>query len=196
MSEPPMATRYKVAPSPSCQATRYSPQPGVAPPVAPTSFAGDAARSLPTVAIAYRLDPLLGLTLVVWDGVVTGHDAEEQVRRLRADPDWPPGPRHVLDVTSVRSVPTVADTKLIDMMAEMAEMREIRFAVIASDAFDEATRFQEAASAVGVSRVIVFNELSTACTWLGIDLAATRTALSALRNELREQRRHELREPE
>jgi len=148
------------------------------------------------VAIAYRLDHALGLTLVVWDGVVTGYDAEEQARRLRADPDWPPGSLHVLDVTSVSSVPTVADTKLVEMLAEMAETRQIRFAVIASDAFAEATRFQEAASAVGVSRVIVFNELSTACTWLGVDLTATRAALSALRNELRERRGHELREPE
>jgi len=148
------------------------------------------------VAIAYQLDHALGLTLVVWDGVVTGHDAEEQVRRLRSDPDWPPGPLHVLDTTSVSSVPTVAETKLIEMLAEIAESRQIRVAVVASDAFDEATRFQEAASAVGVSRVIVFNELSTACAWIGIDVAATQAAISALRGELREQRRHELRGPD
>jgi len=147
------------------------------------------------VAIAYQLYKALGLTVVVWDGVVTGYDAEEQVRRLRADPDWPPGPLHVLDVTSVSSVLTVADTKLIEMLAEMADTRQIRFAVIANDAFDEAARFQEAASAVGVSRVIVFNELSTACTWLGLEVTATRAALGALRSELRERRGHELREP-
>lgn len=146
------------------------------------------------MAVAYQLDDALGLTLVLWDGMVTGHDAEEQVRRLRADPYWPPGSLHLLDATSVSSVPTVADTKLIEMLAEMAETRQIRFAVIASDAFVEATRFQPAASAVGVSRVIVFNELSTACTWLGIDLTATRSTLATLRSELREQRAHELRE--
>ena len=137
------------------------------------------------MAIEYRLDRALGLTLVVWDGVVTGHEAEEQVRRLRADPDWPPGRLHLLDLTSVSSVPTVGETRLVEMLAEMAEMRQIRFAVIAGDAFVEATRFQEAASAVGVTHIIVFNELSTACAWLGIDFDATRTALHALRNGLR-----------
>ncbi|MGO9876603.1 MAG: hypothetical protein ACLPVY_22745 [Acidimicrobiia bacterium] len=148
------------------------------------------------MAIASQLDKALGLTLVVWDGIVTGYDAEEQVRRLRADPDWPPGPLHLLDTTSVSAVPTVANTKLVEMLAEIAETRRIRFAVVASDAFDEATRFQQAASAVGVSHVIVFNELSTACAWLGVDVAATQSALSALRNEAREQRGRELREPD
>ena len=137
------------------------------------------------MAIEYRLDRALGLTLVVWDGVVTGHEAEEQVRRLRADPDWPPGRLHLLDLTSVGAVPTVGETRLVEMLAEMAEMRQIRFAVIAGDAFAEATRFQEAASAVGVTHIIVFNELSTACAWLGIDFDATRTALHALRDGLR-----------
>jgi hypothetical protein len=137
------------------------------------------------VAIEYRLDRTLGLTLVVWDGVVTGHDAEEQVRRLRADPEWPPGRLHLLDLTSVSTVPTVGETRLVEMLAEMAEMRQIRFAVIAGDAFAEATRFQEAASGVGVTHVIVFNELATACAWLGIDFGETRTALHGLRNGLR-----------
>ena len=41
-------------------------------------------------------------------------------------------------------------------------------------------------TALGVSQVIVFNDVSAACSWLGIDLPATRATLADLRRELRE----------
>ena len=137
------------------------------------------------MAIAYRIDKTLGLTVVVWDGAVTGADAEDQVRTLQADPDWPPGPLHLLDTTSATSVPSVQDTKLVEMLLEIAHAQQIRFALVAGNMFEEATKFQEAASAVGLSRVIVFNDLTTACTWLGADAGTTRAALGELRRDLR-----------
>jgi hypothetical protein len=139
------------------------------------------------VTIGYRIYKTLGLTLVVWDGDITGDEAEDQVRTLRADPDWPPGPLHLLDTTTVTSAPLVANTKLVEMLTEIAEKKVIRFAVIANgDATGEAARFQSEATAAGVSQVIVFNDVSAACSWLGIDLPATRATLADLRRELRQ----------
>ena len=139
------------------------------------------------MAIGYRIYKTLGLTLVVWDGEVSGDQAEDQVRRLKADPDWPPGPLHLLDTTTVTTAPLVANTKLVEMLNEIAESRLIRFAVVASgDSAGEATKFQAEVSALGVSQVIVFNDVSAACSWLGIDLPATRATLADLRRELRE----------
>jgi hypothetical protein len=113
---------------------------------------------LPVVSIGYRTYKTLGLSLVVWDGDVTGDEAEDHVRRLRADAGWPPGPLHLVDTTTVTSAPNVANTKLTEMSVEIAEGRSIRFALIAvSGAFEEATKFQAAATAAGVSEVIVFN---------------------------------------
>lgn len=86
----------------------------------------------PAVAIAYRIYKTLGLTLVVWDGNVTGDEAEDQVRTLREDPDWPPGPLHLLDVTSVTEPPIVANTKLVEMLAELADAHQIRFVLVAN----------------------------------------------------------------
>ena len=137
------------------------------------------------MGIGYRIDEALGLTVVVWDGAVTGDEAEDHVRSLRAEPDWPPGRLHLLDATSVTSVPRVRDTKLVEMLGDIAEWRRIRFAVVATDAFEEATSFQQAAAALGVSHVIVFNELTTACGWLGVELASIRVILGELRRELR-----------
>jgi hypothetical protein len=144
-------------------------------------------RYRPDVTIGYRIYKTLGLTLVVWDGDISGDEAEDQVRTLRADPDWPPGPLHLLDTTTVTSAPLVANTKLAEMLNEIAESKLIRFAVIASgDNAAQATQFQAEATTLGVSQVIIFNDISAACSWLGIDLAATRTTLADLRRELRQ----------
>lgn len=73
------------------------------------------------MAIGYRLDTTLGLTVVVWDGAVTGDEAEDHVRRLRADPGWPPGPKHLLDTTTAVLIPNVANTKLVEMLVDAAD---------------------------------------------------------------------------
>ena len=139
------------------------------------------------MTIGYRIYKTLGLTLVVWDGDITGDEAEDQIRTLRADPDWPPGPLHLLDTTTATSAPRVANTKLVEMLTEIAEKKVIRFAVIANgDATGEAAGFQSEATTAGVSQVIVFNDVSAACSWLGIDLPATRATLADLRRELRQ----------
>jgi hypothetical protein len=143
------------------------------------------------VAIGYRLDKTLGLTVVVWDGAVTGDDAEDHVRRLVDDPDWPPGPNHLLDTTTAASIPNVANTKLVEMLVDAAHGRAVRFALVASDGFSEATRFQRAALAGGVLHVVVFGDVATACTWLGTDRTKVRSALGTLRRELRKSRLNE-----
>ena len=105
-----------------------------------------------TVPIGYHLERSLGLTLVVWDGVVTGADAEDHVRELQADPEWPPGTRHLLDSTSATSVPAIANTKLVELAVDAAAAHHIRFALVADRAFEEATKFQRSASPKGLSR--------------------------------------------
>jgi len=137
------------------------------------------------VAIGYRIDKTLGLTVVVWDGAVTGDEAEDHVRRLVADPDWPPGPHHLLDTTTAISIPNVANTKLVEMLVDAADARRVRFALVATEGFSEATRFQRAALAGGVLHVVVFGDVVTACTWLGTDRTKVRSALGVVRRELR-----------
>ena len=118
--------------------------------------------------------------------MVTGTEAEDHVRRLFDDPNWPPGPLHLLDATTVTSAPTVANTKLVDLAVNAAETRRIRFALVQHMGFDEATYFEREASEHGLSQVIVFNDLSTACTWLGLEVGRTRTVVADIRREIRE----------
>jgi hypothetical protein len=138
------------------------------------------------MGIGYRIEKSLGLTLVVWDGAITGDDAEDHARRLFDDPEWPPGTLHLLDATSTTSVPNVANTKLVDLAVNAAETRRIRFALVQHMGFDEATYFEREASARGLSQVIVFNDIATACTWLGLDVASIRASVADMRRELRE----------
>ncbi len=137
------------------------------------------------MGIGYRLDSSRGLTLVVWDGAITGDDAEGHVRSLFDDPEWPPGPLHLLDATSASSVPIVANTKLVDLAVNAAETRRVRFALVQHMGFDEATYFEREASSRGLSQVIVFNDISTACTWLGLDVGPIRATVAEMRREIR-----------
>ena len=137
------------------------------------------------MGIGYRLDRSRGLTLVVWDGAITGDDAEDHVRSLFDDPEWPPGPLHLLDATSAASVPIVANTKLVDLAVNAAETRRVRFALVQHMGFDEATYFEREASSRGLSQVIVFNDISTACTWLGLDVGPIRATVTEMRREIR-----------
>jgi hypothetical protein len=148
------------------------------------------------VAIGYRLEKMLGLTVVVWDGAVTGDDAEDHVRSLVADPAWPPGPNHLLDTTTAVSIPNVANTKLVEMLVDAADGRNVRFAIVATEASSEAARFQRAALAGGVLHVVVFGDIVTACTWLGTDRTRVRWALGVLRRQLRKSRLNEAPEPQ
>ena len=136
--------------------------------------------------IAYRLNGQLGLSVVVWDGVITGDAAEDHVRSMRTDPEWPPGPRHLLDATTATSVPTVANTKLVEMAAEAADTNRIRFAVVTNRFADIAAVFQRRASAEGVEDVAVFADISAASAWLGVDLPSVRKTLGHVRRELRD----------
>ena len=138
------------------------------------------------MSIAYRLDSSHGLTIVVWDGMITGDEAEDHVRVMREDPGWPPGPRHLLDATTATAVPTVANTKLVEMAAEAADTNRIRFAVVANRFADTAEVFQRRAAAEGVHDVAVFTDISAASAWLGVDLPSVRTTLGHIRRELRD----------
>ena len=136
------------------------------------------------MAIGYRLDKALGLTLVVWHGAVTASDAEDHVRGLFDDPEWPPGPRHLLDATSVTAVPIIANTKLVDLAVNAVEAKRVRFAVVQNMATDDASFFEREATERGLSQVIVFGGLANVCAWLGLNLAATQASVDDLRRSL------------
>ncbi len=124
--------------------------------------------------IRHRIDKPKGITFVQWTGIVTSDEFLAFVRMLLSDPDWPPSRRaQLVDLRTVRADASL-DNAVIEQAvklyaADLERLRGLKFGVVASDEFAKAVHFQELISRYGVSG-IVFNSLSTACVWLGIDL--------------------------
>ncbi len=65
-------------------------------------------------------------------------------------------------------------------------LRGMKSAAVAGDNFGLARDFESRNEPAGL-RIIVFNDLLNACTWLGIDKGSAQTAVTELRSDLRTQ---------
>jgi hypothetical protein len=124
------------------------------------------------MTIAYRIDKESGATIVLWSGVVTEDEFLSHVRRLSSNPDWPPPRRlHLADLQTAL-LDASMDKATLEAAAALygqhhTKLKDMKAAVVAGEPFWKAVDFELLISQYGAS-VIVFNSLSTACTWLGI----------------------------
>jgi hypothetical protein len=126
--------------------------------------------------------------VVVWgQGAVLGAEWEAQVRaRMAEDPDWPPGSRRLVDATAMDpDALTAADVATnTDLYGARPErIVGTRTAIVAGRAWEIATEFERRIDRFG-SRTIVFNYLTEACKWLGVDPELARATIAELRQEL------------
>jgi hypothetical protein len=142
--------------------------------------------------IAYRIDKSLALMTIVWDGPITAADWREHLRETFADPNWPGVVRNLTDLRSADLSAITNDNRdeMVAMYEPHAEhVRGKKSAVIAGDNFDRSREFESHDEPAGL-RVIVFNDLFNACTWLGIDISEANEALDELRREARDPQSH------
>jgi hypothetical protein len=139
------------------------------------------------MGIAYRLDGALALTLTVFDGKITGDEWRSAVHEIFADPSWPPGRLNLTDLrTADASALTGADrAEILSINARHAhKLVGMKSAAIGGSTFDAARKFAREDRASGL-RLIAFDDLAPACTWLGVDVAKVRSMIDDLRARLR-----------
>jgi len=140
------------------------------------------------MGITHVCDREKNIIFIVWDGAVTADDWLNQAPKLLAEPDWPNISRLIADVHTATDTASITDTVIEKITALYGARPEIvskkRLAILANDLFGKARRFGTLLSRYGTS-VIVFNRLSTACTFLGIDPTDTGQILDQLRARLR-----------
>ena len=56
------------------------------------------------MGIGYRINPDLGLTVEVWDGVITPEECRHHLIELAEDTRWPPGRLEIIDLTTLRDL--------------------------------------------------------------------------------------------
>ena len=140
------------------------------------------------MGIAYRCNPDLGCTLIVWDAEVTPEQWSDQVDRIIDDPAFPPGPLVLADLSTAGGAPLIT-TDVVEKMAYRwrtyaADLRKMRWAIIPNGAWDKARHFELELEGSNI-RSMVFNEPWGACAWLGLDTDDAREILNDLRAELR-----------
>jgi len=142
------------------------------------------------VTIVYHIDKDAGITYVIWDGVVAAEPYIAHVKRLLADPDWPPARGlHLSDLRTASLDSTINKTaleKAVAMFRMHPKIPTVKTAIVAHGAFQKALLYERLVAPIEPS-VIVFHNLDTACIWLGTDPAAAARELNSLRARAREE---------
>jgi hypothetical protein len=141
------------------------------------------------MGILHYSDRQKGVIYVVWDGKVTWDDWREHVQVQVSDPDWSIIPRFIVDLQSVTDTSSIGNEEIDQVKTVFASdppaLSGKRTAIIASDEFRRASRFAALVEPFGTS-IVVFNNLDTACLFLGIDFMETQKTLVGLRVKLRD----------
>jgi hypothetical protein len=133
--------------------------------------------------IVYRADRALGCTIVVWDGDLTSRDMQQQLRRMSADPDWPPGPRHLVDSTTIGTV-SMPEPDLLELLYEGTNLlRQMRVAAIVRPDLVAAAGVPYK-TATHEFHVATFADLRPASEYLGLNFTAVQTVIEELRRQI------------
>ena len=141
------------------------------------------------MAIAFAFDEAELLSLAVWVGTVTADDWRAQASRRVTDPALVAAQRLFVDVRLWTPNESIGK----EVIREVAQrygtsgvpVAGKKLALVAEAGFWDARMFEDAMSEYG-AKTIVFNDLDTACTWLGIDSASTRQRVEQMVAALRE----------
>jgi hypothetical protein len=139
------------------------------------------------MGVGYRLDRELALTLTVFDGTVTGDEWQATVREIFADPSWPPGRLNLTDLrTADLSAVTRSDRAEIYKMNALNANKLVgmKSATVGGANFETARAFERDDRSSGL-RIIPFDDLGPACTWLGVDERVVAAMIDDLRRHLR-----------
>jgi hypothetical protein len=139
------------------------------------------------MGIAYRLDRDLGLTLTVFDGIITGEEWIRHVHEVFDLPEWPPGRLSLTDLRTADSHLLRDEDRQAVFAINQAHAKQLvgmKSAAIAGVHFDEARDFERGNRPSGL-RLIAFDDVGPACAWLGLDAAVVAPMISELRAQLR-----------
>src|SRR5271157_271290 len=126
------------------------------------------------MGIGYICKSNLKLAVVVWDGIVACDDWQKHLQRMFSDPAYASMQIQITDLHYVSSSPTISREQIqvmTDMFTRQRESLSLeKVALIAGDEWDKSQLVQIALRDISVNS-IVFNELATACLWLGVKLS-------------------------
>ena len=138
------------------------------------------------MGIRYRVHFEKKFVFVAWKGVISADEWFEHIGRLIADSHWPSISAMLVNLHSVTDISSIGEAEIQHAVSLFNSIPEAlsnkRIAVVASDAFWKSRRFGQLIAPYGPS-ILVFNDLSTACIYLGIKLTDATKAIQELRSD-------------
>lgn len=136
------------------------------------------------MGIKYRVHVEKQIVFVAWKGVISADEWFEHIQRLIADTNWPSITAMLVNLHSITDVSSIGEMEMQHAIALFNSIPDAlsnkRIAAVASDAFWKSHRFGQLIAPYGPS-VLVFNDMSTACLYLGIKLTDATKTIQELR---------------
>ena len=140
------------------------------------------------MGIKYCADVEKQIIFVMWDGTVSADAWFEHIERLIADPLWPSISIMLIDLHTARDLTSIQEAEIEHAVALFSTvpipLSKKRVGIVAGNAFWKSRRFGELIAPFGPS-VIVFNDISTACVYLGIDTTEALKSIQSLRADMK-----------
>jgi hypothetical protein len=137
------------------------------------------------MGVIYEVNEDLGITFVVWYGVVNAEDYVHHATLMCSDRNWPPPERRQISDWRDASLDASMDLTAVEKVAGIygahsEKINNMKLAILAHDEFEQAVAFQNMIKAYGTVQV-VFQDLKTVCLLLGLDFDQVQPALARLR---------------
>jgi len=138
--------------------------------------------------IVSRCDPELRIVVDVYHGDVTVHEMHHHVSALLSDSTWLRTTRSLSDMSAARLTPFSDDERAA--MLSLFQTRSLRLtgrqiAIIGGATSVSTARDVERRAIDNLgARAILFNDLTTACLWLGVDEMKINTTIGQLRESI------------
>jgi hypothetical protein len=140
------------------------------------------------MSIDYVCNPEKLLVIAVWDGVVSLDQWREHLERMLADPQYAAAKFQLSDLrfSSVdKSFSRAGIQRTIKFMATQPEKISGKKIAMVAGAEWEKPKYVELLLQGIAMRPIVFNDLTRACLWLGVDVVEVGNVIKQIRIDLR-----------
>jgi hypothetical protein len=141
------------------------------------------------MAIIQHFDEPKNVFFVVWQGTVEAAQWFHYAAKLTSHPSWSTTPRILADLQFVRDASTIGNEEIARAVQIFSSDRKAlagkQIAVVARDQFGKARYFGDLVARFGVA-LVVFNNLDTACLFLGLDVSNGSQKIHELRSGLQE----------
>jgi hypothetical protein len=135
------------------------------------------------MGIAHEAITACECTFEVWDGDIDEEEVRAHLVRIAEDPDWPPGPLNLVDLSTMGTV-TIPDPELVAILREGTILEtELKTALVVRPNLlaTDAPNYDESARVTGVT---TFTDLRSASEHLALPPQFTRDVLDRLRQSL------------